>query len=87
MTLREFLNAILGVIGASSLTDGEYSGIDLEGSAFDLETYEALLTVLDSRESMSCTRDRLRFYFLARGVEVPESSPGKSQIFVGGVLE
>lgn len=87
MTLREFLNAILNVIGASSLTDDEYETVDLDGNNFDLDTYEALLSVLNSRELVSNTVDRLRYYFLARGVEISEvDSQDESNILIGGSL-
>lgn len=84
--MRDFLNAILSFIGATSLTDGEFSALEIESYAYDLATYEALLAVVDARESVSNTRDRLRYYFLARGVSVSESSAGRSNILVGAVL-
>ena len=84
--MRDFLNAILSFIGASSLTDQEFSDLEIESYAYDAPTYEALLAVVDARESVSNTRDRLRYYFLARGVSVSESSAVKSNILVGAVL-
>lgn len=84
--MREFLNAILSFIGASSLTDLEFESLEIESYAYDAATYEALLAIVDARESVSNTRDRLRYYFLARGVEVSASSAGRSNILVGAVL-
>lgn len=85
--MRDFLNAILAMIGTSSLTDLEYSSIDLDTQAYNIETYNALLGVIDSRETVSSTRDRLRYYFLARGVDIPTSSAAKSNIYIGSVLQ
>ena len=73
-------------IGATSLTDEEFDALTIEAVNLDVATYEALLAVLDSRELVSNTRDRLRYYYLARGVEVAEVSAGRSNIFVGAAL-
>ena len=81
--MRAFLNAILSFIGASSLTDVEFDALSIETYGYDLATYNALLAVVDARESVSDTRDRLRYYFLAKGVAVSESSSGKSNILIG----
>lgn len=89
MTLREFLNGILSVIGAASLTDDEFDLIP-EGpivGLFDIAMYEALLGVLNTRDMIDGNQDRLRFYFLARGVQVGELKTARSNIFVGGSLE
>lgn len=83
--MRDFLNAILSFIEASSLTNEEFDSLTVSVPEYTKEVYEALLGVLESRESVSNTRDRLRYYFLARGVEVDEPK-GRSNIFVGGVL-
>lgn len=84
--MREFLDAILEAISAASLTDDEYNTIGLESAGHDVETYNALLALLDSRELISSSRDRLTAYFVARGVSVVESSAAKSNIFVGSGL-
>lgn len=83
--IRDFLNAVLAFIGAASLTDEEFDALTIESYGYDSATYEALLSVLDSREAISNDRDRLRYYFLARGVEVA-ALEGVSNIFVGSVL-
>jgi hypothetical protein len=85
--MRDFINAILSVIGASYLTDEEYDALDIIVYGYDVATYNAILAVLDARELVSNTRDRLTYYFKARGVEVEASSPAKSDIFLGAVLE
>lgn len=82
------MNAILAFIGTTALTDDEYTLASESGASlfYDTETYGALLAVLDSREGVSANRDRLRYFFLAKGVAVGEL-PGRSNIFLGGVLE
>ena len=80
------MDAILAFIGSTSLTNDEFDTIDLESQSYTVECYEALLAVLDSRESVSNARDRLRYYFLARDVSVTETSAAKSNILIGGEL-
>ncbi len=83
--MRDFLNDILSFILCSTLSDEEWGTIDdLTDQSVTLENYTALLGILDERESVSNARDRLAFYFKAGGVEVPESSAGKTNIFIGG---
>lgn len=84
--MRAFLNAILAVIGSTSLTDVEFDTITATVADYTLETYTQLLAVIDSRETVSNTRDRLTYYYLARGVEVSASTAGKSNIYVGDAL-
>jgi hypothetical protein len=86
-TQRDFLNAILGFIGATSLTDSEASTISLQGTFYDGDTYAALLGVLTSREAVSTNGDRLRAFFFARGVTVDALPAAGSNIFLGAVLE
>lgn len=85
-TLRQFLDNILLVIGEGTLTDLEYSGIDLMTRAYDTDTYNELLAVLDSRAASGTSRTRLTQYFQARGVDVVPPSNGKSNILLGGPL-
>jgi hypothetical protein len=86
--MREIINGIFSFIGAPSLTDEEWAYLDMrvDGLSSGAEVYVALLAVLDAREAVTETRDRLRHYFLAKGVSLPEATPGNSSIFVGGVL-
>jgi hypothetical protein len=61
--------------------------IESESQAYTAELYAEVLLVLDSREAVSNTRDRLRYFFLARGVELASSSPaGSSKIYLGDDL-
>lgn len=89
MTLREFFDNIFTFIGAPSLSDVEFNSINTTGlvvNVYSLALYNQLLPIIDGRELVSNTRDRLRYTFLARGVSIPESSPGKSNIFIGSPL-
>ncbi len=85
--MRAFLDAVLSFIGATSLTDDEFAVCDgmLEDTSDNLKNYQALDTVLESRESVSSNRDRLRYYYLAKGVEVEELK-GISNILIGAPL-
>jgi hypothetical protein len=84
--MREWIDAILSVIGAASLSDEEFESLTIVFYGYDLATYNAILAVLDARETVSSTRDRLRYYFMGAGVEIGESVPAKSNILVGEVL-
>lgn len=81
--MRAFLNAILSFLGAASLTDVEFDALSIETYGYDAATYNALLAVVDGRESVSDARDRLRYFFLAKGIVISESSSGKSNILIG----
>lgn len=88
MTLREWLNYILSVIGTVSLTDDEYSVAALTAAQdFSVTTYGALKVVVEGRAIAGNTLDRLRYYFLARGTAVPDLTYDKSNIFFGASLE
>lgn len=82
--MRDFLNTILDFIGATSLTDLEFSMVKSTNETLDQSTYDDLVAVIDSRESISNTRDRLLFYFLAGGAEITALRVDKSNIFLGG---
>lgn len=90
-TFRGELNQILFEIGAESLSDDEYDALTITNSSPDEDVYLGLLAVLESRESVSGTMDRLRYYFLAKNmaIETPSETLGddESDIFVGVVLE
>ena len=86
--LRDFLNAILVFVGAATLTDLEFTSIELIATnSYSVETYGALLGILDARESVSNSRDRLRYFFLAKDIQVGELPATTSNIFFGAVLE
>lgn len=81
--MRDILNAILAFIGSESLTDDEYGEISGGDLSTDEKRYAALDTVLVSREAVSGIRDRLKYYFMAKGVSVGEVDTSASNIFVG----
>ncbi len=84
--MRDFLNAILVFIGATSLTDLEFDGLSIDSAAYNEATYTALAQVLEARESVSDLQDKLVAYFAAKGVSVTALNTGKSNIFLGAVL-
>ncbi len=54
---------------------------------YSLENYTALLLVLDTREEVSNTRDRLRYGFLAHGTTIGEDTESDdSKIYLGSSL-
>lgn len=89
--MRDFLDDILGFIGSDTLTDEEFEGIVLpDPPAYSSETYAALHSALEARESVSDATTRLRHYFLARGLSVGDpnnagagASTPKSKILIG----
>lgn len=86
--MRDDLNAILIFIGAESLTNEEFDSITLENMDDQVANYNALLSVLQSRELVSDMTTRLQNYFLAKGVQVsPPGKPATSNIFVGVSLD
>ena len=87
--MRDFLNAILAFIGATSLTDDEYDSIDQTGlavSSYNVEAYTQLANVLIARAAVSTTTDRLKYFFMSKGVEITEVSKARSNILIGGGL-
>lgn len=87
--MRDWLNAILSFIGTSSLTDGEYSGIDQTGmisQTYNQEAYDQLSEVLDSRGDAGTFQDRLIGVFKAKGVDVAAADTAQSEIYLGDVL-
>lgn len=88
MTLREFLDLILSFIGTESLTNDEYATVPEGISAlYTDETYDALKAVLDTRESVSETHERLKAVYRAKGVVVSSDAiDAQSQIFIGDEL-
>lgn len=86
-SIRSFIDSILLVIGAASMNDDEYAMITTGELAYTKELYTEILLVLDSRETVSSDRDRLGFYFKARGIAIDPAPPAsKSLIYIGGSL-
>ena len=87
--MRAFLDAILQFINAETLTDIEYDTIDLSTQNYSIATYNALKTVLESREMVSDQLRRLAAYFKAKGTSVSSSEKihtPVSNIFIGKAL-
>lgn len=88
--MRDWLNAILIFIGTSTLTDGEYAGIDtdlLTLNVYNQAAYDALASVLEGRDAVSTMQDRLVAFFKAKGLDVAAADTAKSNIYLGSVLE
>lgn len=88
--LRDDLDEILSFIGADTLTDDEFDNAEgmIDDPENDSEVYEALLSVLDSRELVSDYSDKLRSYYAAQGVKFGAAATehAKSNVFIGGGL-
>lgn len=84
--MREDLDDVLDFIGAESLTDDEWEDTGVDEESTDSEIYQALLEVLISRESVSTVTDRLKNYYIAKGVAVNDPELAESNIFVGAKL-
>lgn len=84
--MRDFVDAILAFIGSASLNDDEFDLITETSQTYTAALYTEVMLVLDSRESVSSTRDRLTAYFTARGVVVSAPATAQSQIFLGAGL-
>lgn len=89
--MRDFLDAILTVIGSESLTDDEYQVIaDLEMPVgYSKDVYLALRSMLEARENVSDQVKKLKLYFIVRGTDIaatPKIPSPRSNIFIGGSL-
>ena len=85
--MRAFLNGILTFIGAESLTDVEFDALTIESYGYDQDTYQALASILEARESVSAMQDRLIGYFKAKGFDVVANDVANSNVFIGAALE
>jgi len=85
--MRDILNGILSFIGAASLTDPEFASLTIADTSDDNLTYLDLLAVLTSRESLSSEKERLKLYFLSKGATLDTVTTGKTNIYLGDVLE
>lgn len=85
--MRDFLDAILAFIVAESMTDDEFSTVQSELPVYDQGTYDDLSRILEGREAVSTMQERLLAYYKAKGVNINPASTGKSDIFLGAVLE
>ena len=84
--MRTSINAVLAFIGQASLSDVEFDALEIESFALDAATHTAIAAVLESREAVSTALDQLRYYFLAKGVDVAATSVATTNIYLGSVL-
>lgn len=84
--MRNKIDAILILIGTSTLTNNEYQTIVTADPQNNNEEYIAVLSVLIGRGSSEVTLDRLYFYYKALGTDIGEPKVIKSNLFVGSVL-
>ena len=87
--MRTWLNGILTLIGASSLTDEEYNGINflhLTVNEYNQAAYDELSKVLVDRESVSSIQQKLVAFFKLKDLDVVPAVTAKSDIYIGSVL-
>lgn len=87
--MRDFLDEILAFINAESLTDDEFDLLP-EGTvqSYNEYVYQYLRSILQARESVSSMLNKLKSFFIAKGVSV-SSTPVKdpvSNMFMGSPL-
>lgn len=86
--MRDSIDAVLEHIGAESLTDDEFDSLEIEAFALDFDTYQAIREVLEARENVSDSVNRLGLYFQSAGVELSGEDPtASSNILIGDTLE
>lgn len=89
--MREALDNVLQVIGATFLTTAEWntaSGV-LNGAVDNVSQYRALRTVLIARGGEDDALERLKHYFLALGLSPSQldlPAANFSNIFIGAPL-
>jgi len=89
VAMRDFINTVLAFIGTSSLTNDEYEEIDLSDFGYNIPTFDVVKMLLFERDEATETSDRLKLYFMAKGVNVEGDDvtlPAKSNIFIGAAL-
>lgn len=88
--MRNFLDNILIFLSLPSLTDDEFSALNPVPVTQDYTSvsYTALDNVLKDREDTLLTRERLKDYFTAKGVELVDPTyVAASNILVGVALD
>jgi hypothetical protein len=90
--LRQVLNRIFIFIGVETLSDDEYNSLTINLDSNSIETYQALLAILETRDSVSQSKDRLRYYFQAKNAAIEEPDEDtfgddESNILVGSSLQ
>lgn len=92
--MRNDLNYILTAIDQASLTDGEYAALTIPESPSRLQMYQAVITVLGTRDGVGNALTRLKDYAYATDQLDINISTGElaavkpqSNVFIGAVLE
>ena len=86
-TIRNFCDDIMEDIGTESLTDDEFAFVTITAQEFTKELYEELKEILNEREEVSATHERLKLLFQAHGVVIDPTAAAiapKSNILIGG---
>lgn len=83
--MRDFINGILTIIKATSLTDDEFDTVTATLPIYDQDSYDDISAILSGRESVSVYQDRLLALYQAHGAEITPAKTGKSNILIGGV--
>lgn len=84
--MRLFLDSILLFIGEATLSDQEYSSMMLTTQDYSIEVFNALKNIIESRQSVTDSVDRLVYFFLAKGVNVIGEYKPRSNILIGRAL-
>jgi hypothetical protein len=85
--MRSFLDGILAFIGSSSLTDEEFNTVVLTEAVISKEAYLTLKGILENREGISGQVEKLKSFFLAKGIDLYDSPRNpNSNIFIGTPL-
>lgn len=84
--MRNFLNNILLFIASETLTDQEFETVQSIHLLYDQSTYNDLLNILNSRDSIGPYQDRLLNFYQAKGVPIVAGKSAKSNIYIGSAL-
>lgn len=84
--MRDFLDNIFLFIGATSLTDLEFSTVTASLPIYNQKTYEDLSRVLETRSGVNDYQDKLVAFYKAKGVDVAPTDTGKTNIYLGSPL-
>jgi len=88
-SVRNSMSLILIAVGSSALTDEEWDGLAFTGEALTVEGYDALVSILESRENVSNSLQRLEYYYLSRGIDISGAADTESTdsvLFLGSDL-
>jgi hypothetical protein len=90
VAIRVTLNKALTFIGQATLTDEEFTTLDLDDDASDLDQYNGLKSVINERGGTPAVFRRLASYYKAKGLtfsDDDEAPPAKTNVYMGSALE